>query len=460
MPPPLALPEAPGFIITDLSYLLAEHGLGLQVQTRPVPAEALDLESGLRLAASTGYLLVLDAARSNDVGAERARRLLEDHDYRATQSPITPARRFLYPAALGGDEPDYFLDGKLAEEIVDYLASWTVNEAEIHTVGEDVDRDLAAAADRAAALQVSQKNEAAARAAVESLRAQVTELERQAAELTRELESITPADLLALLASFQVAAYDPRTDFFARVLRDNLVSIAGKPYDGPQVTHKFLHPDLVAALDRLVTEGRPELERLGLWPLRLASAARTPSQQAGLTNPVAAGMFSSGHVYGAAFDFEVPPGLNTGATWDVLNRVLGRFGLLRKDALRTKDPNHVFLGSFVRDRAFANNLRLRMLGGYTKSMKDERERQRGMLSGLKKESDAARSAIARLDALLRDTAARIDALEREKATLKQSKASVEERIRQTKDAVRTQRARNESSRHGRSDSTAHVVDLS
>ena len=183
--------------------------------------------------------------------------------------------------------------------------------------------------------------------------------------------------------------YDKRRDYLGGVITDNLERI---PYDAPYlpdafdgnldtrgpVTWPFLDQDMIDALDKLTTEGKPELDRLGV-KIELESAARTPLQQSKTNAPVKATNFGTGHATGHSVDLHglayreaiihgVKPTAAAVLQWEGLKKVLGKYGLVINDP---RDPNHVTLAKFINDKQYRLQKQTKMLQAYVERLKME-----------------------------------------------------------------------------------------
>lgn len=397
---------------SPLSFGLAAKGIGAELAFDISLSEEdrvlLPLE--YQVASKAGYLVILREPNSVPRGRHSPEFLallkeLTKSGYDYIESPSgNPTLVYLIPDAFFGNQEaiDTLLDGAAADEVERFLQTWSTANDDIRRRIDENNQALAGMKDLVSAKAALQNQLDSVNGEVTQLRIEVNALQRTIDSLSDQM-SLQAFSSMANASSFKALAinsYDPSKDFFLPIFEHELISIKGKPYDSDSVQNKYMSKELVAALDSLVAKDIKELAKLGLSPFRLASAARTPmNQSAQIKNrpSVAAGMFSSGHVFGMAFDFNTGGTSYSSKNWGKLQKLLSKHGLLLKDSLKTKDPNHVFLTQFVKNRAFANQARLRMLGAYHTAIDSQRALQVAMGRALTKESARTAANIATLN---------------------------------------------------------------
>lgn len=464
-----SLPDSVGFVISPLSYYLRANDLNVTVVGPVIPQGVVDaLPIEFRLASLTGYLIALKKPTSNDdvAGFNKVRETLIRAGYVYKDFQVDQSHGYLIPSPFFGAAPELlsFLDGRTADEIAAYMYDWEDNETELAgtiKANNTARTQLSDANATLARLQTDIESYRAQKAAlqtdVEAIKAEASLLKQQLHDLgplnlLSNDETVAPLDFIASVMNYKprrVINYDPKKDFLKPVLHDSLVSIEGKSYDSPQVSNKYLQPEMVEALDSLVENEEAELRRIGLWPFKLASAARTPLQQLDTKNqnPVAAGMFSSGHVFGAAVDIAV-----VGTTydkdrhWPDLQRVLAKHGLDLPANLKVKDPNHVFLRKFQTDKVYANKNMLKMLQRYNTELVFERNYQLTLTERLDKEGKDLNEKTKVLNSFIADAQKKTEDLKKEIEDLEKQKTAAQRDLELTKAAIAVQNAGKEQDR--------------
>lgn len=435
-----------GKIVTVLSYQAAESGIGisLKILDSKLP-DYSRLPMEYRLAYTTGYLVILDR---KDPDYSKLERLWVSNDYRHMKSPNNGTMEYFIPNAFFRSpmELDYFLDGKAGDEMIDYFDTWDQIEKENDTAILFNNFLISNIRDTLNVLKKTQSATDSIQKQSDLLNQEISTLEDQVSLYKANLES--PSALTAFVTGtiFNPARlgrlikrpYDKEKDFMRPVLSDNFVSIEGKSYDSDQISNKYLHKDLVEALDAIVANEEQALKNIGLWPFKLASASRTPLQQVSVKadNPIAVGMFSSGHVFGSAGDISL-----LGSTYNNkedradLKALLGKHGVTLPDGLSIKDPNHFFLTKFLNSKIFSNSLKLDMLEKYYDVMSKERVIQVAKQDKLKEESKVTSKAIKGLDEQLKLAQQRLDEVKKENEQLAQKKINTQKEVNRIKDAI-------------------------
>lgn len=464
----IELPKSKGFVVSPLSYYLKEKNLKATLALEPTlsPTEFAALPTEYRIAYTTGYMLVLRDPSWRFLRALRAR------NYR-TLASTTKGRFYAIPSAFFGTPMDTaaFLDGRAADEIYQYFVDWEDNDAELAAIITENQKQIDALSNVNIALQ---NVEAEAKTVAEqnaALQKEVIAAQETAERLKKEFQAyfdnpdikITTSSLFNLFGlkvgvklgvpvepvRARPLKYDPQKDILRPILEENLVSIEGKPYDGPNVSNKYLQKELVDAMDNLVKNEEKALKDIGMWPVELESAARTPYQQGSLTNPIAAGMFSSGHVFGVAVDFRTKGNgrsFDASKNWTKFRDILKKHGVTLPDSLRVKDPNHAFLGKYLTNKKYANSVKLNMLSNYYNAMEKERDAQINIKEGLSKESKDNSDKLKNLNAQMKIAQGKLENLKKEKDNLEKAKTTAQRDAEITRGAIAAQRAEREKNR--------------
>jgi hypothetical protein len=433
----------PKFIASVISFEAAMREIGVDYQ--PIYSRIPDYDQlpvEFQLAYNTGYLIILDR---RDIQFRALRRLLLDFNYTQKASPGQKSKEYFIPNEFYGTsmEVDRFLDGKAGDEMLDYFDVWLFIETNLDTLIKFNNLALINLRDQANALNRINDKADSLEKQIKQLELEIEALESERvivkSQLDARSESFAPN---AVVINFErrgrrpIIPYNKDKDFLRRVIEQNCDPIVGKSYDGRQVSTKYLHADLVKALDNVVKNEEKALKDIGLWPLKLASAGRSPLQQASLTNPIAAGMFSSGHVYCVSGDIAVAgTNYNDAKDHDKLKEILARHGISLPDNLRTKDPNHFFLGSFLNNKKFANSVRNKMLSGYYAAMQEERSIQNAKTDNLNDESKSNSENLKKLNEMIKAAQEKLDNLAKEKEHKEIQRKDKINEVNKTKDAL-------------------------
>ncbi len=235
--------------------------------------------------------------------------------------------------------------------------------------------------------------------------------------------------------------YSNKEDFFIKafdkLIRDGkLVDISKRDWVTGEVGSPYVHPDLAKAIDNINDNEKDALKKMG-FPngLKISSAARTPYNQAVqlATQPVAAGLFSSGHLCGASVDFKNEDVIIN--NYPAFSKLMSKYGLFADPNLgpgtKNQDPKHVYLGSFKGPNAsqgFVNDLLTSCLGAYQEAMTNERDLQNAKSNELSGENKILNGLIANMDTHLATVAEKLDKLKKQKAELDKAKEASEKKL--------------------------------
>jgi hypothetical protein len=444
-----------GFIVNPISFIAAKNRIGASIKFST--KELTDFErlpQEFQLADLTGYLITI---YKSDKQFSTISKLLRENGYTSMPSLDNQNNFYFIPNAFYGSslEVDSFLDGKAADEFIDYFDQWYFLKVKLDTLIIENNKSLEDLTNRNINLQAINSKITTTEEDILKADREIKDLEGEiqivnsmiddpSAYLDRSRsfapEGLTEREFLLRRSLRVPIPYNPNDDFMRQVLQNNCVSIAGKPYDSPQITNKYFHKDLVAALDKLVSneQDMQALRDMGLAPFKLASAGRTPLQQAsvGSQNPVAAGMFSSGHIFCSAGDIAFAgTSYNDGISHSKLRDILAKHGISLPDNLSKIDPNHFFLGTYTSNKTFANNLRIQMLGSYYNAMVNERNVQLAKRDKLGGEQASISSKIQKLNDMIKTAQGQLDKLNKQKDSKETTKKDKQKELNRSKDAL-------------------------
>jgi hypothetical protein len=294
--------------------------------------------------------------------------------------------------------------------------------------------------------------------------------------------AFTPGALLELTKK---PDYSHDRDYLVSAIKDNLQAMPLTiNWDSKQVSDPYLQPELIDAIEHFQSEHSAELAALGVPRLVVVSAARTPINQLAQQsdNPVAAGVFTTGHAMGVAFDFsmagtpvDVKPYVGNQATPDDFDKLhtaglppgskpervtlfsqyqqnpvayrqsytdkLARWqklaALMAANDLPLSaglvDPNHAFLGLYKGTsgaaKSYQNGVRIKMLRAYLNAMKAERAASASRLKDAKTESQSLIAAKFNLDQRISQLQKELDDLRQREADLAAEKGRLEGQLR-------------------------------
>jgi hypothetical protein len=383
------------------------------------------------------------------------------------------------PQAYSGDSAQ--VDAQLDYALADVLYSYYQHEASDRSSLEDIQK----------ANELLKTQMVAQHSVADALQTQINTEQAKHDELWTEVRDLhvklgdyafAPRTLLELLKKLQ---YEHDQDYLVTAIKENLQPIPlDINWDSSQVSDPYLQPELIAAIEKFQAAHGAELAALGLPKLSIVSAARTPINQLvqQSANPVATGIFTSGHVMGVAFDFnmagtpvDVKPyvvnaatpdefaqlqgtGLPGGASqarvnmyaqykanpvtyradyagklsrWQKVAALMAANDLPISDGL--KDANHVFLGLYKgTSRAakdFQNRVRMTLLRSYLNAMKTERQNSGQRLKDATSENQALLAAKLDLDHRIQQLQTNLDYLHAENARLAAEKSGLDDRVR-------------------------------
>jgi hypothetical protein len=439
----LATENEENLIVSSTSYLLKKENLGLSVKLeygKELPNSKYTNRPDIQLAKEAGYLILLNG-EDKDYTDPEFRKTLEffrNNDY--TSFPVTEEGNmfFLIPNSfLNSDETDSFLDGKLTNEYINYILDWDTNEDELET---SISKNNTLLTDLSNLGQIQQNlstEKGNLEIQIDSLTKDIKSLEDQIADIVmpapgfRSLSGgIGILDSVVNKLKSSKITYKKEKDYylpaFDEMINDPdeklLVDIKNKSWvDKGQVSNPFLNPDLVKAIEEINEQEKDALKEIGIDSLKITSGARTPYNQTiqMKTQPVAAGMFTSGHIFGVAVDFAEEAKIK--ANYDKFKSIVSRHGLHLPPSLKNSDPKHAFLAKFVTDKKYANRVRGKFLNAYNKAMTNERDKQITLKDKISDENSSLNDSIKNLNDLISKLNVDINNLKRQKENLENKK---------------------------------------
>lgn len=401
-----------------------------------------------RLAYLTGFVIFLEHTKEEKKKSnyKRLNKVLQNSGYSIYQITNQENIEIAIPKCFVSQMANipYLLDGDYTDLYLEYLINWDINNQELKRkiIENNVINDKLN--DKASLYEKIEKDILETEKNVKKLELEISDIEGNIiiveADLISKREttyaSMNVSETLiktpSLLKSFidQKVKYEVKDDFFIRAF-DNLVkekkleNIETKSWlDKNSVKTPYLHPDLVAAIDQINNTEKIALQKIGIYPLRITSVARTPYNQAVqiASVPVAAGMFSSGHLCGASVDFGNEKMIIK--NYDAFKELMDRHGLYCDPNLapgkKNQDPKHVYLGKFKgpnSDPSFINDLLSSCLSAYQESMTEERSEQLARNKALNTENKTLANIVEKMDVHLATVQKKLEDLKQEKNKL-------------------------------------------
>ena len=424
---------------TPLSYNLKDNKGGLILKTKSIDKLNISMANlpEFELAKQSGYLLVIKDS-SSKYGANatvKTIRTLKNNGYYIYTISGIKNTYFAIPNGLFQNNQyiDYFLDGSLQDEYILYLIDWFDNERELSNSIGDNNKILKAIIEQLLIKETLDHK-------IDSLKVVTTTLNQDIESLQHQIDLIVLPSLLEnkdirispLLnrVKERKIPYDINKDFFLEAFKELiekglLVDVRDKPWiDKSQVSNPYVNPEMVDIIETINEKEKKALEDIGLFPLTVTSTARTPYNQLVqmVTQPVAASMFGSGHVFGVSFDFANEKAIKK--NYSKFKSIVEKYGLYCEPKLKNSDPKHVFLGKFRgpnSSKSFANNIRKEFLKSYNKAMEKERDRQLTMKDKLKDENTSLGNQLKNLDDLIAENQKNIEKLDKEIQNLEAKK---------------------------------------
>ena len=357
-----------------------------------------------KLAYTSGFIIFLenpaDIEKQNNY--YRFVSTLKDSGYYIYKVENRQNLEFAIPRSFVDDiiSVPYLFDGDYADVYLKYIMDWDMNNKDISKKILDNNIILSNLNKQAQTASILEKKIREVQDSLAAITRSITEIEGKIlivdADLRKDEYAFAPdsndppikiPSLLNLFKKKKIV-YNVQDDFFIsaldRLVKDNkLVNVKDKEWiDKKNVSTPYLHPDLVKAIEAINAKEKNALVKMNLYPLRVTSVARTPYNQAVqiANEPVAAGMFSSGHLCGASVDFGNEKEIIK--NYKAFSALMQKYGLYCDPNLgpgtKSQDPKHVYLGKFRgpnADPIFINNLLSSCLAAYHDAMIDERDNQ-------------------------------------------------------------------------------------
>ena len=380
--------------------------------------------------------------------------------YRSYETPEAATRIFLAPISTFGTGfiPELGYEDSWNNELLRYNDQWLANDEEAARLRDEVAKLEVAIADKQKALDALKGQEAEKTGKRDALKNELAALEAELSNLLRFMGVAQPALDFKSLQTFK---YDKDKDYFIPDLKDQLVPLDPSiPTVGGDngVTHPYVQKEvnesIKAFYDNLTKD---DLKKLGVEKkedIKLVSAARTPLQQCAVraSNPVAIGLFSTGHAFGVSMDFQFNGmSFNVKADYDnkttpeilasiIKNKTENKATAAQKAALvsfkadkaaYTKafeskkkawshlnsllstagfrnagsgDANHYNFKNFLTNKnGYGTSVRTRMLRAYNQRMVKERDRQILEKTDLTAKKKAAQEKCIKLDQAIEET---------------------------------------------------------
>lgn len=479
-----------GLIVNRLSLDLRDRAVAVNVfavQSGHIPALA-ELPSPYKIAFETGHLMIIRDAEAQwkvsracinnkfqltrSAQANKLESQFKSLRYDTYQTPADIFRIFCIPKGFNasGFNIEFTYEDEFEDMLLKYNEDWTTNKLEIIGLVTQAGQLEAASQAKQAALDKLKSDE-------NNLNISISNADGEIARLTSAIGLLARKKPSPLLERFKYSLAD---DYFKGDLTGNMQPIPSDvPYDPSQVKNPVLQPEVNSALKEFYGSLTPaDLKTLGVnskTELGIVSAARTPLEQCALRqeNPVAIGIFSTGHAFGVAVDiamtgkpydiksyYDPKLGRTTPAelksllskngkgatehqkqrleaykadkngytkTFDAKlaawNHLVGLFSKAGFVVAGTHDANHFNLKDFVSDKnGYGNKIRLKMLSAYNATMQSERTRQNNDRRGANERIKKATDLCIRLDAAIDATGKSIEQLQK---TLAQKNDQIE-----------------------------------
>ncbi|MEE9432556.1 MAG: hypothetical protein V3V16_16030 [Melioribacteraceae bacterium] len=445
-----------GLIVTPLSFDLIDKGI--RAKTKVVDEDTFIKNSAnvtdeVKLAIQTGYAILINSKDDFD----KLKDVLKKNGYTLVK-PIIPGGAYVaLPGVFykSGIDLDIFLEGKYGIKYEEWLSNWDNKRIDLNKKIKDLQNILNSR---------------------QQLDQQRTELESQNDKLTEDIDILDAQiqDIHSLIHAVEqnepglfgivgekpifppfYEGYTTDEDPFTNVLRDHLsiVDPAIHPWlDLTQISTFYLHADLISSLDRLYNNEKAALKKLGLWPLKLVSIARTPYRQSDIrrSGAFAAGMFSSSHIFGTGVDFKNKDAYRNPENRKAIQKLFSNYGVVLPTRLNIKDPNHGYLEKFYKNtNGFGIKWRLKMLSAYESVMITQNYLQPLTILEATKQKEIITSASGRLTAAIHDLTFKNNNLEKSKGEKQKTLSSKKSELRTKKSQVaefRTQKDRGKGKR--------------